>query len=338
MSLRSALRPARDMVRRCVARFGRSGRLAARIRRDPGELAAIVRYMAETGDGTDACLRAGCLPMLVHFYSPVPDIADLRARKIWGRRSELAGLDFRPEAQLELLAALGREYGRECTWPHQRPADDTLFNTDNSGFSYGCAAATHMLIRQRKPRRIIEVGSGSSSRVIAAAVRRNAAEGAPAEYIAIDPYPADALRRVPGITRVIETRVELADLSLFEELRENDILFVDSGHTVRIGSDVNFLILDVLTRLCPGVLAHFHDIPMPYEYAEVYYTNPRFRMFWTESYLLQAFLAHNSAYEILLAMNFLMQDHVAAFRAALPYYRPDVHRQSSHSFWIRRVR
>jgi hypothetical protein len=299
----------------------------------------MVRHMAETGEGTDECLRQGCLPMLVHFYSPVPDIADLSARKVWSRKSDLAGIDFRPDAQLALLASLAREFGKECAWPHAFAGDDTVFYTDNSGFSYGCAAATHMLIRRHKPRRVIEIGSGSSSRVISAALRRNTAEGAPpAEYFVVDPYPMEPLRHVPGITKIVQQRVELCDLAFFGQLRENDVLFVDSGHTVRIGGDVNFLILDVLPHLAPGVLAHFHDIPMPYEYAEVYYTNPKFRMFWTESYLLQAFLVHNSAYEILLAMNFLMLDRTAEFRAALPHYQPEIHKYPSHSFWIRRAR
>jgi hypothetical protein len=213
--------------------------------------------------------------MLVHFYSPVPEIADLAARRVWSPKIELAGIDFRPGAQLDRLAALGREFGAECQWPHASPGDDTRFCTNNSRFSYGRAAATRMLIRRFKPRRVIEVGSGSSSRVIASALRRNADEGgAPAEYIDVDPYPKESLRRVPGITRIVQDWVELVDPGLFEQLRENDVLFVDSGHTVRIGGDVNFLVLDVLPRLAPGVLAHFHDIPMPYEYAEVYFTDP----------------------------------------------------------------
>jgi hypothetical protein len=100
---------------------------------------------------------------------------------------------------------------------------------------------------------------------------------------------------------------------------------------------VNFLVLDVLPILAEGVIAHFHDIPMPYEYAEVYYTNPRFRMLWTESYLLQAFLCHNSAWRILLAMNLLMTEHANAFRAAFATWDPTIHGSTSHSFWIRRA-
>jgi hypothetical protein len=326
---------ARSKVRRLISNRPRFWPVS---RRSAAVAAAQVRRMAETGDGSEECLKRGCLPMLVHFYSPVPDIPDLQKRKVFARRSPLSGLDVRVDRQLALLSELGREFGEECRWSHRPTGNEADFYTDNSGFSYGCAALTHSVIRRFRPRRVIEVGSGSSTRVIAGALRANARDGHPeAQYTVIDPYPSQALRSVPGITRVVAERVELTPLSLFEELASGDVLFVDSGHTVRVGGDVNFLILDVLPLLRPGVVVHFHDIPMPYEYAEAYFTNPKFRMFWTESYLLQAFLCLNSAYEILLMMNLLMLEHSETFRAALPHYDPSVHKYPSHSLWIRRA-
>ena len=300
------------------------------------EIAPSVRYMADTGEGTDECLMHGCLPMRVHFYSPVPDIEDLRMRKVFGRKSRLAGIDFRESEQLELLAELGNCYQGECQWPHESTGDDSQYYTGWSGFSYGCAAALHSMIRKHKPRRVIEIGSGGSSRVISAALVRNReATGESPNYTIIDPYPTPATQALAGLTHLIKDRVEVVDSELFMDLDHNDILFIDSGHTVRIGGDVNFLLLDIVPAIRPGVIVHVHDIPMPYEYAEVYYTNPRFRMFWTESYLLQAFLSHNSSYEVLLAMNFLMLDKSAQFRAAWPHFQPAVH-GVSHSFWFRR--
>lgn len=301
-------------------------------------LAFAVRRMAETGIGTDECLKLGCLPLLVHYHSPVPDIDDLRARRIWDRRSPMTGIDMREERQLELLAELGRAFGQECRWPHEPTHDRYQFFTNNASFSYGCAAATHAMIRKHLPRRVIEIGSGVSSRVISGALRMNAAAtGHSVEYTIIDPYPARDLDGLPGLTAVREQRVELLDVGVFRALGQNDVLFVDSGHTVRIGGDVNFLILDVLPALAPGVIIHFHDIALPFEYAEAYVTNPRFRVFWTEAYLLQAFLCANDAFEILLAMNLLMRDHLPEFRLAWPHYNPVIHHHPSHSFWIRRV-
>jgi hypothetical protein len=305
----------------------------------PKNRARLIKRIAETGDGTDECLQYGFLPMPVHFYSPVPEISDLEQRRIWDRRSDLAGLDLKISEQLDKLENLGRQFGSECQWAHHSGGDATKFSTDNSGFSFGCAASTHSIIRAHKPRKVIEIGSGSSSRVIAAALRANLTGGGDAaDYCVIDPYPNETLTKVLGISSIVRSRVELTEIERFQALEENDVLFVDSGHTVRIGGDVNFLILDVLANLKPGVIVHFHDIPMPYEYSETYSKNPSFRMFWTESYLLQAFLAFNDSFEIVLSMNFLMRDHASAFASAFPFYDPDVHKYESHSFWIRRTK
>jgi hypothetical protein len=302
-------------------------------------LAPLVRRMAETGEGTDACLAQGCLPLPVHFYSPVPDLAELRARGMFRRRSPLAGLDLRIDEQLRLLAELGRDYAAECRWSLAPTPDPAEFFSENSGFSFGCAASTHGLLRRSKPRRVIEVGSGMSSCVIAAALRANQKQGAPrAEYLVVDPHPSHRLDALAEVSERLREKVEQIPTQRFEALEAGDVLFVDSGHVVRIGGDVNFLVLDVLPRLAPGVLAHFHDIPMPYEYAESYYTNPGFRMLWTESYLLQAFLCHNTVWRTLLAMNLLMTEHADAFRAAFPHWDPARQQGPSHSYWIRRER
>ena len=95
---------------------------------------------------------------------------------------------------------------------------------------------------------------------------------------------------------------------------------------------------DVLPRLAPGVIVHFHDISLPYEYSKVYFTNPSFRVFWAEAYLLQAFLSLNNQFEILLAMNYLMKDELKHFSLAFPHFEPEKNWANSGSFWIRRVR
>jgi hypothetical protein len=294
--------------------------------------------MARSGAGTNQCLKRGSLPLPVHYYSPVPDITDLRERKIWSRRSDLPGVDFREEAQVARLLELGEEYGRECNWPAEPTGVSSDFYTENNSFSYGCAAAAHCIVRDSRPKRLIEIGSGRSSLVLSAALGLSQSRGAPpAEYTVVDPYPSPLLESLPGTAaNVIAERVELVEPGLFEGLGLGDILFVDSGHVVRIGGDVNFLILDVLPRLRPGVIVHFHDIDLPYEYPEVYLTNPAFRMLWTESYLLQAFLACNSEFEVLLGMRYLMLDQPEAFKRAFPLFDPSRHKALSGSLWIAR--
>jgi hypothetical protein len=299
----------------------------------------MVKHMANTGQGTDECLEIGCLPMNVHFYSPIPDIKDLESRKTWEKKSELLGIDFRPKEQLAMLEQLGYEFGNECEWPLTPTAIPTQFYLKNNSFSYGCASALHTIIRRFKPQHFIEIGSGHSSKIISKALEMNSNDvpSRKSEYIVVDPYPGEMVsKQLSFITKMVKEKVECIDPKLFEILQENDILFVDSGHTVRTGSDVNFIILDVLPRLRPGVIIHFHDINLPYEYPKVYFTNPQFRMFWTEAYLLQAFLSFNRDFEILLAMNFLQTDHMSDYCRAFPRFKLEDNWANSGSFWIRR--
>ncbi len=300
----------------------------------------ILRKVAETGLGSDNCLKNGYLPMPVHYYSPVPDISDLEERKVWSKKSDLGGIAFQPNKQIQFMKKIGNKFGQECAWPGQPDKNNpSSFYTENNSFSFGCAAALHSIIRYHKPKRIIEIGSGFSSIVISSAVALNDIEGVQNQYTIIDPYPDFVTeRKISGIDELVRTRVELTDAERFVKLECNDILFIDSGHTVRTGSDVNFLYLDVLPNLAPGVLVHIHDVCLPYEYPQAYFTNPSFRVFWTEAYLLQAFLAFNSKFEILMALGYLMTDHKNEFQNAFPHYDSSIHKAVSGSFWIQRTK
>ncbi len=308
--------------------------------KDPvDELPALILRMAQTGEGTDRCLEIGCLPVPVHFYSPIPDIKDLEERKIWERKSKLAGIEFDGDSQSAYLRQIANAYGQECRWPQNRTGNPFQFYTHNGCFSFGCAAALHCMIRYHKPRRLIEVGSGNSSLVISAALERNRQDppGLGCDYTVIDPYPDETvLKGLPALNRLLKQRVELVPEEFFRDLGKNDILFIDSSHVVKTGSDVNYLILDILPDLAPGVIVHFHDIDLPFEYPKVYATNPAFRMFWTEAYLLQAFLSCNDQWEILVAMGYLMKERMAVFQSAFPHFDVDKNWANSGSFWIKK--
>lgn len=302
----------------------------------PHLMAKAVREMAETGRGTEACLSEGALPMRVHFYSPVPDIKELESRGIWSKKSKMAGIDIGVDRQLQLVNELGTAFGQECSWPKHQTANSIDFFTHNNSFSYGCAAALHTMIRKFKPKKIVEIGSGNSSKVIAAALKRNESEtGIPAHYRIVDPYPNPYVFEL-GANQVDSKRVELCNPEDFRNLAENDILFIDSSHVVKPGSDVNFLILDVLPNLNPGVVVHFHDISLPYEYPKAYATSPTFRVFWNEAYLLQAFLSGNQDFEVLLMMNLVQEEHMDVFQKAFPHFSLSDNWANSGSFWIRR--
>jgi hypothetical protein len=214
--LKTLVRPAADLIVRLSAPL----------------LAPLFSRVARTGVGSEACLRWGFLPLPVHYHSPVPDIQDLQRRQIWDLRSDLVGVAFRPEAQLSFLRQLGNESGGECRWPARSSGTAHEFYTENNSFSFGCAASTHAILRHFQPRKVIEVGSGFSSRVISEALRKNREDttrDAP-EYTIVDPYPGGGTGSwVPAEAHLIERRVELLDFRFFETLAKDDVLLIDSG-------------------------------------------------------------------------------------------------------------
>ncbi|GHV12691.1 hypothetical protein AGMMS49938_05780 [Fibrobacterales bacterium] len=299
----------------------------------------LVKYMSVTGRGTDKCLENDCFPMPVHFYQPVPNIKDLERRNIWDKVSGLDGVVWEPNKYLANLSELSA-YQPKQSWPRQQTDDAMEFNLDNTSFSYMCASALYGMIRKYRPKRIVEIGSGNSSKVIRQALLDNSSDDENCEfnYTIIDPYCAfdEQMFTGGGINATtLKIPVEESGIGLFKELEENDILFIDSSHTVCIGGDVNFEILEVLPVLANGVIVHFHDISLPYEYPKIYATNPAFRVFWTESYLLQAFLAFNNQFEILLPVQHLCTKHFDEVRKLYPQMLVPFD-WSSASMWIRR--
>jgi len=185
----------------------------------------------------------------------------------------------------------------------------------------------YCMVRHFQPQLVIEVGSGFSSLVLADA----AASNGRAPLICVEPFPRDFLRKgFPGLETLIEKDVQQIDLEFFSQLQSGDILFIDSSHTVKIGSDVNYLFLEVLPRLKPGVIVHVHDIFLPFDYRR-HWVLDEFR-FWTEQYLLQAFLTCNAQFEVLLANYYLSRYYEEDLQAVFP----DLDSWIGGSFWMRR--
>jgi Methyltransferase domain len=262
-----------------------------------------------------------------HFYQPIPDTQSL-PETLWTRPGELVGIDMNEAKQLDLLRRqfpkFRDEYGQFATEPSQA---QNRFYLGNQLFDDVDALVAYCMVRHFQPRLIIEVGSGFSSLVLGDAVAKNT----DSSLICIEPFPREFLREgFPGLQSLIEQKVQDIDLDFFAQLESRDILFIDSSHTVKIGGDVNYLFLEVLPRLKPGVIVHVHDIFLPFEYRRDWVLD-EFR-FWTEQYLLQAFLTFNSEFEVLMANNYLNQYHEEALKAAFP----DLSSWGGGSFWMRR--
>jgi hypothetical protein len=232
-----------------------------------------------------------------HFYSPVPDPADLEARAgaFWGRTDLLTpGIDYNDASHEEILRDQFPRFMPDYTYPEHGPPDAELtgFYTQNSEFSWLDSRALFVLLRAWQPRRIIEVGSGYSSLLMADVNVRFLGGGA--DITCIEPFPRPFLRRpVPGIARLIQSKAQEIPVSTFQDLGEGDLLFIDSSHVSKTGSDVNWLVLTVLPQLRPGVRVHVHDIWLPQDYPRRWVVNLGYH--WNEQYLLHALLARNSA-------------------------------------------
>jgi predicted O-methyltransferase YrrM len=197
------------------------------------------------------------------------------------------------------------------------------------------AELLYALLRRLRPARVLETGSGFSTMVSAQACARNAKEGDPAELTAVDPQPRTEIgEAIDGLSRVERRDVRELPFERFTELGAGDVLFIDTSHVVKLGSEVNLLFLEVLPRLAPGVWVHVHDIFLPYEY-------PRQLLAasggFNEQYLLQAFLTGNHGWEVRLAVHAIWREQRERLTAVIPalFASPNPHFVPS-SFWLRR--
>jgi hypothetical protein len=274
------------------------------------------------------------------FEVPVPSLGELEHHD-WGKKSALPGLVFPEKKQLRLMADFAKAYFREFRrFPQVVSGESESYYIQNPAFGPVDAWMYYSMIRRFKPKRIFEIGAGFSTFLAAQAVLQNEKEGKKAKLGAVDPFPGQALRSgFPGFHRLIRGEAQKVPLGLFTSLGKNDILFIDSSHVLRTGSDLSYVLLEILPRLSRGVLAHFHDIFLPFEYPRKLVTKDL--KFYNEQYFLQAFLAFNPAFEVLWAGQFMLKKHFKKMEKLFePFWRPDVRRKAipwtSVSFWIRR--
>lgn len=272
----------------------------------------------------------GLTPVLHHYYQPIYDPHDLPLTT-WTRRDPLHGINMNAAGQVALLEQF--HYGSELTSiPMDNPGKELKFYYDNGYFGSGDAEILYNMIRHFQPRQVMEIGSGHSTRMAKKALDENWKQGSSATHICIEPYTNRWLEDL-GVGRVIRSRVEDVDPTMFRNLQENDILFIDSSHVLRTGGDVFTEYLHILPILNAGVIIHVHDIFLPFDYPEDWVVN--WRRFYTEQYLLQAFLAFNDSFEILAALNYLAHDYRQELGLACPVFARHAGSNPS-SFWIRK--
>ena len=166
----------------------------------------------------------------------------------------------------------------------QGGATPGLYNPANNFYRSPDAEILYLMVRSLQPRRVVEVGSGNSTRI----VRQAIADGRhDVDHVAIDPEPRDDIRDLVG--HLHQARFEdTSSADLLAKLEAGDILFIDSSHEVRIANDCAMLFCNVLPALAKGVVVHVHDIFLPFDYPENFaFLSPS----WGEQYILQAYLS-----------------------------------------------
>lgn len=266
-----------------------------------------------------------------HFYSPLPsreETAEAFARGGFG--PPFPGVDLNEAGQLERLERFAGWYA-EQPFPEE-PTPGRRFHLANPSYGHFDAIMLYSMLREARPRRIIEVGSGFSSAAMLDLNDR--VLGGAVEFTFIDP---DMRRLRPllregdsGRVTLIERRVQEVPLETFAALGAGDVLFIDSSHVSKIGSDVNRLYFDVLPVLAPGVLIHIHDVAGNLEYPREWFDEGRA---WNEQYLLRAFLMHNASYRIELFTGWLFNTRHAWFRERMPLCA----RGGGGQLWLRKL-
>ena len=250
----------------------------------------------------------------IHYYEPIPDFSAITSEQL-ERRREFRSIDFRWDEQLRLLRELARY-------------SDEFEDIENGYFNGFDAAVYYSLIRHLKPKRVIEIGSGYSTRFAQKALSCNANNGT---LTCIEPNP-ERLNGNRSNIELIQQRVEEIDVDFFSQLEANDILFIDSSHTVKFGSDVCYEFLEVLPVLQPGVWVHVHDIFFPHDYPAEWILKRRLAL--NEQYLLEAFLSFNDSFTPQLANHWLCLEH----RDDVARLWPNPADTKASSLWMKRVK
>ena len=297
-------------------------RLLARVARRLAPLAARVAALLisrlPSGDEQFFAIfeRRGLHLLRKSYYSPIPhDVPP----GYWDAISELPGLDMNERAALTFLRDVVAPFMPEfrAAFPIEKQADASRFYLLNGFYMAVDAHVLYAIIRHGKPRRIVEIGSGNSTRLAAAACLKNREEtGRTTSLVAIEPYPnADLRAGFDGLTELIPKRLQEVGLAPFQALEGGDLLFIDSTHVLRAGNDVELEYLEILPRLASGVLVHVHDVSLPRRYPKLYFDQG---LFWNEQQLLQAFLAFNERFEVLWPGNYMLLKHPQEVRTIFP--------------------
>jgi len=248
------------------------------------------------------------------FDSTIPTRFDLDLERLKTPR-RLPGFKLDTERHLRLLDEL-LPYAQEINSYALEETKESEFWFRNHSYEDLDAVSLYCMIRHFKPRRIIEVGCGFSSRIISIAARKNRAEGHLLDCTFIEPYPTDRILKETLAGPLLVEKVEKVPLATFQELEAGDFLFIDTSHVIKTQNDCCYEYLEMIPSLQPGVIVHVHDIFTPYDYPQEWILQNRFA--FNEQYALECLMSGNPALEVILPLHSLWKDHAIAVKRLFP--------------------
>ena len=258
--------------------------------------------------------KVGVYPIRDHYYYPL--FKDSRLKKSLREARNLPGIDFGVEKQLNLLENFTFAKELEDMKLNEKKYEIEEFYLGNGSFESGDAEFIYQFIRFFKPKNVIEIGSGNSTKIANKALRRNKSENKKDySHICIEPYEMAWLETLD--VTVIRNTLENCEIEIFDKLEANDLLFIDSSHIIRPQGDVLKEYLEIIPRLKSGVIIHVHDIFTPRDYLDEWIKENVW--FWNEQYLLECLLSNTQRYEILAALNFLKHSNYSKLKKVCPY-------------------
>ena len=275
----------------------------------------------------NACYPAG------HYYSPIVNVTEIKSKEdiIWKKTPSdtVKGINLNTPKQLELIAELNKYYSEIPFKAHKQ--ENLRYYFDNEFYSYTDGIMLYNMMRHLQPKQLIEVGSGFSSALMLDV--NEVFFESKIKLTFIEPYTErleSLLSEKDKTTTTIHKKfVQEVSLEEFKKLEAGDILFIDSTHVSKTGSDVNFLYFEVLPILKKGVYIHIHDVFYPFEYPKDWVYGGKN---WNEDYLLKAFLMFNNAFEIKVFSHYLHTLHKEAFKDI-----PLTYKNFGGNIWLEKI-
>lgn len=265
-----------------------------------------------------------------HYYSPIMNKNEIieREQQIWSTTKTVNEIDFNVDAQLALLKNF--EFYYSDLPFDELPNKQHRYYYNNEFYLYTDAIILYSFLRHFKPSNVIEIGSGFSSALMLDV--NNLFLNNTTNLTFIEPFT----ERLKGLLRdddknnvvIIEKFIQDIDIEKFKKLSKDDILFVDSTHVSKTGSDLNCILFEILPTLASGVIIHFHDVFNNFEYPKGWVFGGRN---WNEDYLIRAFLMNNSKYEILFFNDYMHTKHPSSFTSL-----PLTYKNFGGSIWLRK--